>query len=169
MRSGGRALTVTGEPIAEQVRLYESTGGVEGGTLEGQPCVIVTTRGRRTGKLRKTPLMRVEHDGTYAVVASLGGAPRHPVWYHNLKADPTAVMIQDGPDPFDADVREALAMLMPVGQFPKTCTFGDGGAIPDGHVDELLAACAQPRTIQAPQGLRITPLRSISNLPVGRK
>ena len=81
--------------VAEQVRQYEETGGREGGTLEGKPCVILTTRGRRTGKLRKTALMRVEHDGAYAVVASLGGAPKHPVWYLNLVADPE-VTLQDG-------------------------------------------------------------------------
>lgn len=81
--------------VADQVRQYEETGGREGGTLEGQPCVILTTRGRKTGKLRKSALMRVEHDGTYAVVASLGGAPKHPVWYLNLVADPE-VTLQDG-------------------------------------------------------------------------
>ena len=68
--------------------------------------IILTTRGNKTGKIRKTPLMRVEHDGEYALVASMGGAPQHPVWYHNLKADPRAVTIQDGPEPFDAEVRE---------------------------------------------------------------
>lgn len=93
------------EPVAEQVRLYEETGGEEGGTLEGQPCVILTTRGRKTGKLRKTPLMRVEHDGTYAVVASLGGAPQHPVWYLNLVADPD-VTLQDGAEVTDRRARE---------------------------------------------------------------
>ncbi|MBA2327415.1 MAG: nitroreductase family deazaflavin-dependent oxidoreductase [Actinobacteria bacterium] len=81
--------------VAEHVRQYEETGGREGGTLEGKPCVILTTRGRRTGKLRKSALMRVEHDGAYAVVASLGGAPKHPVWYLNLLADPE-VTLQDG-------------------------------------------------------------------------
>jgi deazaflavin-dependent oxidoreductase (nitroreductase family) len=81
--------------VADQVRQYEETGGREGGTLEGQPCVILTTRGRKTGKLRKSALMRVEHDGTYAVLASLGGAPKHPVWYLNLVADPE-VTLQDG-------------------------------------------------------------------------
>ena len=85
------------EFVADTVRQYEETGGREGGTLDGQPCVILTTRGRKTGKLRKTPLMRVEHDGTYAVVASMGGAPNHPVWYLNLLADP-AVALQDGAD-----------------------------------------------------------------------
>jgi len=82
-------------PIADQVTLYESTDGKEGGTLEGKPVVILTTRGRKSGALRKTPLMRVEHDGRYVVVASLGGAPQHPVWYLNLLADPR-VTVQDG-------------------------------------------------------------------------
>jgi deazaflavin-dependent oxidoreductase (nitroreductase family) len=85
------------ERVAAQVRLYEATGGTEGSDLQGQPCVILTTRGRKTGKLRKTPLIRIEHDGTYAVVASLGGAPKHPVWYLNLSADPE-VVLQDGPN-----------------------------------------------------------------------
>ncbi len=70
------------------------------------PVVIVTTRGNRSGKLRKTPLMRVEHNGGYALVASKGGAPQHPVWYYNLKADPEAVTVQDGPQPVDMTVRE---------------------------------------------------------------
>ena len=87
-------------PVEEQVRLYESTGGAEGWDLEGRPCIILTTRGRKTGKLRKSPLMRVEHDGRYAVVASLGGAPRHPVWYLNLTDDPD-VTLQDGPRVMD--------------------------------------------------------------------
>lgn len=68
--------------------------------------IIVTSRGNKSGKVRKTPLMRVEHDGQYALVASMGGAPTHPVWYYNLKADPAAVLIQDGPEPFAAQVRE---------------------------------------------------------------
>jgi deazaflavin-dependent oxidoreductase (nitroreductase family) len=80
--------------VAEQVRQYEATDGREGYLLEGKPCVILTTKGRKTGKLRKTPLMRVEHDGKYAVVASLGGNPKHPVWYLNLLADPD-VTLQD--------------------------------------------------------------------------
>ncbi len=92
--------------VADQVSLYESSGGTQGTTLEGQPCVILTTRGRRTGKLRKTPLIRVEHEGSYAVVASLGGAPEHPVWYHNLLSHPDEVTIQDGPDLHDLRARE---------------------------------------------------------------
>jgi F420H(2)-dependent quinone reductase len=94
-------------PIAEQVEQYESSGGTEGTTLEGQPCVILTTRGRRSGKLRKTPLMRVEHEGTYAVVASLGGAPQHPVWYLNLLGHPD-VTVQDGPAVHDLVAREVV-------------------------------------------------------------
>ncbi len=83
------------DAVRDQVEQYERTGGREGGTLEGKPCVILATRGRRSGKVRKVPLMRVEHDGRYAVVASLGGAPKHPQWYLNLEADPQ-VTVQDG-------------------------------------------------------------------------
>ena len=94
--------------VRDQVEQYERSGGREANTLldTGLPIVIVTTRGNKSGTLRKTALMRVEHDGEYALVASMGGAPKHPVWYYNLVADPTAVVIQDGPEPFDAEVRE---------------------------------------------------------------
>jgi F420H(2)-dependent quinone reductase len=94
--------------VREQVEAYEESGGREGNTLgdTGMPVVIVTTRGAKTGKVRKTALMRVEHDDEYLFVASMGGAPKNPVWYHNLKAHPDAVMIQDGPEPFDATTRE---------------------------------------------------------------
>ena len=85
--------------------LYEATGGAEGGTLQDKPVVILTTRGRRSGKVRKAPLMRVEHDGTYAVVASMGGAPKHPVWYLNVIASP-AVTLQDGANVYDKAARE---------------------------------------------------------------
>ncbi len=85
--------------------LYESSGGTKGTTMRGMPVVVLTTVGARTGKLRKTPLMRVEHEGTYAVVASLGGAPKHPVWYHNVVADPR-VELQDGPEKHDYVARE---------------------------------------------------------------
>jgi deazaflavin-dependent oxidoreductase (nitroreductase family) len=96
------------EWVRDQVENYESSGGQRANTFldTGLPVVIVTTRGNKSGTLRKTPLMRVEHDGEYALVASMGGAPKNPVWYHNVKADPQAVTIQDGPEPFDADVRE---------------------------------------------------------------
>ena len=90
---------------ADHVEQYEGSGGTEGTELMGAGVVVLTTRGRRTGKLRKSPLMRVEHDGVYAVVASLGGAPKHPVWYYNLVANPD-VTLQDGPDVHDLRARE---------------------------------------------------------------
>ena len=93
--------------VADQVREYEDSGGKDGTELQGKPCVILTTRGRRTGKVRKTPLMRVEHDGTYAVVASLGGAPKHPVWYFNL-LDNQEVTLQDGPNVYELRAREVF-------------------------------------------------------------
>ena len=94
--------------VRDQVDEYEASGGQRATTLRdtGMAIIVLTTRGNRSGKLRKTPLMRVEHDGEYALIASVGGAPKHPVWFHNLQADPTAVMLQDGPEPFDVDVRE---------------------------------------------------------------
>jgi deazaflavin-dependent oxidoreductase (nitroreductase family) len=94
------------EPVAEQVALYEATGGSEGNEFLGGTCIILTTLGNKSGKIRKTPLMRVEHVGRYAVVASLGGAPDHPVWYHNVVASPH-VMLQDGPVRKDYAAREA--------------------------------------------------------------
>lgn len=93
------------EPVAEQVRLYEETGGVEGREWMGGTCIVLTTLGAKSGKVRKTPLMRVEHEGRYAVVASLGGAPQHPVWYHNVVAHPL-VELQDGADRRDYLARE---------------------------------------------------------------
>jgi deazaflavin-dependent oxidoreductase (nitroreductase family) len=94
--------------VRNQVEAYERSGGREANTLRdtGLPVIIVTMRGNKSGKVRKIALMRVEHDGEYALVASYGGAPRHPVWYHNLKANPDEVMIQDGPDPFPVTLRE---------------------------------------------------------------
>jgi deazaflavin-dependent oxidoreductase (nitroreductase family) len=94
--------------VRDQVELYERTGGREGNTLRdtGLPIVVFTTRGARSGKVRKNPLMRVEHDGAYAMVASQGGAPEHPSWYHNLKAHPDQVTVQDGPEPWDGVARE---------------------------------------------------------------
>src|SRR6476469_4772627 len=102
-------MTLTGqyEPspakwVRDQVETYERTGGREANTLRdtGLPIIVVTTLGNKTGRVRKTPLMRVEHDGEYALVASMGGAPKHPVWYFNLKAHPDDVVIQDGSEPF---------------------------------------------------------------------
>jgi F420H(2)-dependent quinone reductase len=91
--------------VRDQVELIESSGGTEGVEFRGMGVIVMTNRGAKTGKLRKTPLMRVEHDGQYAVVASQGGAPKHPVWYHNLVADPH-VELQDGPSKRDMTARE---------------------------------------------------------------
>ncbi|MBL7490108.1 nitroreductase family deazaflavin-dependent oxidoreductase [Frankia sp. AgB1.9] len=82
--------------VRKQVEEYESSGGTRGTELNGRPVIILTTVGAKSGKIRKSPLMRVEHEGLYAVVASLGGAPKHPVWYYNVLADPQ-VELQDGP------------------------------------------------------------------------
>ena len=84
--------------MRDQVAEYESSGGTRGTTLAdtGLPVVVITNRGVRSGKVRKTPLMRVEHDGRYAAVASQGGAPEHPRWYYNFRAEPR-VELQDGP------------------------------------------------------------------------
>src|ERR1700712_3030766 len=108
-------MTLTGEYVPspsqwvrDQVEAYEASGGKEANTLldTGLPIIILTTRGNKSGKIRKTPLMKVEHDGEYLLVASKGGAPENPVWYYNILEDPTALMVQDGPEPFDATARE---------------------------------------------------------------
>jgi deazaflavin-dependent oxidoreductase (nitroreductase family) len=91
--------------VRDQVEKYESSGGTEGTTLRGLPVVLLTTIGAKSGKVRKSPLMRVEHDGRYAVVASQGGAPKHPTWYHNLVAHPH-VRLQDGPVVRELTARE---------------------------------------------------------------
>ena len=96
------------EWVRDQVAEYEASGGQRANTLRetGLPIVVFTTRGAKTGKIRKVPVMRVEHDGEYALVASVGGAPQNPVWYYNLLAHPDAVILQDGPEPFDVAVRQ---------------------------------------------------------------
>ncbi|MCX4977721.1 nitroreductase family deazaflavin-dependent oxidoreductase [Streptomyces sp. NBC_00620] len=93
--------------VRDQVELYESSGGTKGTTLmeTGLPVIILTTLGAKSGKIRKTPLMRVEHEGRYAAVASLGGAPKHPVWYHNVKSDPR-LELQDGAERREFTARE---------------------------------------------------------------
>ena len=91
--------------VRDQVELYESSGGTEGTMLRGMPVVVLTSRGAKSGKLRKTPLMRVEHEGVYAAVASQGGADVHPSWYFNLLVDPH-VELQDGPVRQDMVARE---------------------------------------------------------------
>ena len=86
---------------------YMESGGTEGTELKGRPVILLTTIGAKTGKVRKTPLMRVEHDGEYAIVASLGGAPKNPVWYYNVKAHPR-VELQDGTNSGDYEAREVF-------------------------------------------------------------
>src|SRR5437868_1323608 len=112
---GGARMTLEGEYVPsrskwvrDQVEAYEGSGGREANTLgdTGLPVIIVTMRGNKTGSIRKVALMRVEHDGEYALVASMGGAPKNPVWYYNLVAHPDEVLIQDGPEPFPVRVRE---------------------------------------------------------------
>jgi deazaflavin-dependent oxidoreductase (nitroreductase family) len=94
--------------VRDQVAEYEASGGQRANTLmdTGLPIVVVTTRGAKSGKVRKFALMRVEHDGEYALVASKGGMPDHPGWYHNIVAHPDEVTVQDGPEPFRVRVRE---------------------------------------------------------------
>jgi deazaflavin-dependent oxidoreductase (nitroreductase family) len=96
------------EWVRDQVAEYEASNGERANTLldTGLPVIVLTTRGQRSGAVRKSPLMRVEHGGEYALIASQGGAPTHPNWYHNLVAHPDEVTIQDGPAPFDVEVRE---------------------------------------------------------------
>jgi deazaflavin-dependent oxidoreductase (nitroreductase family) len=91
--------------VAEQVELYEGSDGTDGTTLKGFPVIVVTNRGRNTGAIRKTPLMKVVDGNRYVLVASMGGAPKHPLWYHNLKADPN-VEIRDGAKVYSMRVRE---------------------------------------------------------------
>ena len=91
----------------EQVELYEATNGAKGGTLKGKPVIVLTFKGAKSGKLRKTPLMRIEHDGTYAVVAFNAGAPTHPFWYRNIVANPI-VELQDGAVKHDMRAREVF-------------------------------------------------------------
>ena len=97
----------TSDWARENAEKYMESGGIEGTELQGKPVILLTTIGAKTGKIRKTPLMRVEQDGEYAVVASLGGAPKHPVWYHNVKAHPR-VELQDGPVTKDYEAREVF-------------------------------------------------------------
>ena len=96
----------TSEWVRDHVEQIEESGGSEA-ELKGKPVILLTTIGAKSGKIRKTPLMRVEHDGEYAVVASLGGAPKHPVWYHNVKKNPR-VELQDGSATRDYEAREVF-------------------------------------------------------------
>lgn len=93
--------------VREHADQIMESGSTEGAQMKGKPLILLTTVGAKTGKIRKTPLMRVEHDGEYAIVASLGGAPKHPVWYHNVKAHPR-VELQDGAVTRDYEAREVF-------------------------------------------------------------
>jgi deazaflavin-dependent oxidoreductase (nitroreductase family) len=93
--------------VRDQVETYESSGGTKGTTLRGMPVVVMTVRGAKSGKLRKVPVMRVEHDGVYAVVASKGGAVKNPLWYYNLVTNP-AIEVQDGQLRKDVTAREVF-------------------------------------------------------------
>lgn len=95
----------TSEWARNQAELIESSGGTQGTEMNGMPVIVLTTVGAKSGKLRKTALMRVEHEGAYAVVASLGGAPKHPQWYFNIVAQPL-VELQDGPAKHEYVARE---------------------------------------------------------------
>jgi F420H(2)-dependent quinone reductase len=97
----------TSDWARENAEQYMESGGTEGTELKGRPVILLTTIGAKSGKVRKTPLMRVEHDGEYAIVASLGGAPKNPVWYHNVKAHPQ-VELQDGTTSGDYEAREVF-------------------------------------------------------------
>ena len=97
----------TSDWARENAELYMSSGGADGTELKGKPVVLLSTIGAKTGKLRKTPLMRVEHDGHYAVVASLGGAPKNPVWYYNIVSHPR-VELQDGTETGEYEAREVV-------------------------------------------------------------
>jgi F420H(2)-dependent quinone reductase len=94
--------------VRDQVAEYEASGGQRANTFldTGLPIIVLTTRGAKSGKVRKNPLMRVEHEGRYVLVASKGGAPQNPEWYHNLVAHPGEVVLQDGPEPVAVSVRE---------------------------------------------------------------
>ncbi len=104
----GTYVPSTSKWVRDQIEAYERSGGTEANTLRdtGIPVIIVTMKGKNSGNVRKIALMRVEHEGEYALVASMGGAPTNPVWYNNLVADPENVTVQDGPAPFAVSVRE---------------------------------------------------------------
>ena len=95
------------ERVRRQVELYEATNGAEGGTQKGKPVIVLTSQGAKSGKIRKIPLMRIEHNGVYAVVASHAGAPKNPFWYYNLVANPL-VELQDGAVKQDMRAREVF-------------------------------------------------------------
>ena len=105
MPLSGEYAPSTSDWARRQAETYEATGGAKRGDLYGRPVIVLTSVGAKTGLLRKTALMRIEHDGEYAVIGSLGGAPKHPVWVHNIRKHPH-VELQDGPAKHDYSVRE---------------------------------------------------------------
>jgi deazaflavin-dependent oxidoreductase (nitroreductase family) len=105
MPLSGEYAPSTSDWARQQAEQYEATGGADSGNLQGMSIIVLTSVGARTGRLRKTALMRVEHDGEYAVVGSLGGAPKHPVWVYNLRRQPH-VELQDGSQKHDYQARE---------------------------------------------------------------
>jgi F420H(2)-dependent quinone reductase len=107
MPLSGEYAPSTSDWARENAEKYMESGGTEGTFLQGKPVILLTTIGAKSGKIRKTPLMRVEHDGRYAIVASLGGAPKNPVWYHNVTANPR-VELQDGTETHDYEAREVF-------------------------------------------------------------
>jgi F420H(2)-dependent quinone reductase len=107
MPLSGEYAPSTSDWAREHAEKFIDSGGTEATELQGKPIILLTTVGAKTGKLRKTPLMRVEHDGQYAIVASLGGAPKNPVWYYNVKKNPR-VELQDGTVTGDYDAREVF-------------------------------------------------------------
>ena len=107
MPLSGEYAPSTSDWARENAEKYMESGGTEGTELQGKPVILLTTVGAKSGKIRKTPLMRVEHDGAYAIVASLGGAPKNPVWYYNIKANPR-VELQDGAETHDYEAREVF-------------------------------------------------------------
>jgi len=107
MALSGEYAPSTSDWARQNAEQYMASGGTEGTEMKGKPVVLLTTVGAKTGKLRKTPLRRVEHDGHYAIVASLGGAPQNPVWYHNVVKNPR-VELQDGTVTGDYDAREVF-------------------------------------------------------------
>jgi F420H(2)-dependent quinone reductase len=107
MPLSGEYAPSTSDWARENAEKYMESGGTDGTELKGKPVILLSTLGAKSGKIRRTPLMRVEHDGEYAVVASLGGAPKNPVWYHNVKAHPR-VELQDGPVTRDYEAREVF-------------------------------------------------------------
>jgi len=131
--------------VRDQVEAYEAYGGKKANTLRdtGLPVIIVTMRGNKSGSIRKIALMRVEHDGEYALVGSMGGAPKNPVWYYNLIAHPDEVEIQDGPEPFPVRVREitgdekAVWWERAVAAFPP---YADYQAKTDRQIPVLIAS-----------------------------